>query len=421
MRTKKPEEVLDKAEKAPLNSEPIKNHLITRRGALKTAAVGAMGFAAVTALASTPVTAALGRGAWSSAATQTPSNSASVNFWASSPPSIGIFAYKIPSAINIDVSHETVDLPLYKGRTREGNNTWYIVTESSDQVDAMQRGVNYSNKLLNALGTKAVQDGHFEDDTLVFEGTVNFDLHRILIPDPVNGFPPLKYAPGAKGDALYSPVVHVKRNGKDIVLNASQVANDTGVSGSVVSIDYANGIVSLLMLAGFVDGQFSGYLRTDASIALVAAIERSTLAPNLNYAPGIANDEPPSSRAAIIPVVNGIRGDDQPMRQGLQSALLGQGDPFNVEQEQPSDPVHYSPLWDVTPVAWTDGAIAAGKQVQLQSQGDVRVEALAGNIVSALPGTPNKGLGGINAIGAISNCPVMFTFPGRDFVANPEP
>ena len=157
----------------------------------------------------------------------------------------------------------------------------------------------------------------------------------------------------------------------------------------------------------------------DASIALVAAIERSTLAPNLNFAPGIANDEPPSSRAAIIPIVNGIRGDTNPMRQGLESALLGEGDPLNVPQEQPSDPVHYSPIWDVTPVAWTPAAIAGGHQVQLHSQDDVRVEALAGNIVSALPGTPNVGLGGINAIGAISNCPIIVTFPGRDYVAFP--
>ena len=117
------------------------------------------------------------------------------------------------------------------------------------------------------------------------------------------------------------------------------------------------------MLSGFVDGQFNGYLRTDASDTFVAAIERSTLAPNLDFAPGIASDEPTSSRAAIIPIVNGIRGDDNPMRQGLQSALLGEGDPLNVPQEQPSDPVHYSPIWDVTSVTWTDAAIAAGNRV----------------------------------------------------------
>ena len=329
-----------------------------------------------------------------------------------SPPSVGIFAYSLPSALSIDVTHETVTLPLYQGRTRDGSATWYIVTESSDLADAASRGVNYSNKLLNALGTAAVQNGHFANGSLVFEGTVNFGLTRVLVPDPVNGFPPLKFAPGAMGDANYSPLVHFKQNGKDIVINAPQVANATGKSGSVVAIDYAGGTVTLNMLAGWVDGQFTLYLHTDASIPLVAALESSTYAPNLNAAPGIANDEPPSSRAAIIPVVNGMRGDANPQRQGLQSALLGQGDPFNVAQEQPSDPVHYTPIWDVTPVVWTDAAITAGLRVQLHSQDAVRAEALAGNIVSALPGTPNTGLGGINAIGAISNCPIMVVFPG---------
>jgi hypothetical protein len=336
-------------------------------------------------------------------------------------PSVGIFSYSLPSALNIDIAHETVTLPLHKGRTGNGETTWYIVTESSDQADATQRGVNYSNKLLNALGTAAVQNGRLEGETLVFDGTVNFGLTRVLVPGP-NGFPPTQFAPGAMGDPKYSPLVCVvaeqgqNQDGtvpcRGVVLNAPQVANETGVSGSVVDIDYGRKTVTLSMLAGWVDGQFTLYLRTDASSELVAAMERSTYAPNLNAAPGLANDEPPSSRAAIIPVVNGIRGDANPMRQGLESALLGEGDPFNVPQEQPSDPVHYSPIWDVTPVKWTDAAIAAGLRVQLHSQDAVRTQAMAGNIVSALPGTPNAGLGGINAIGAISNCPIIVVFPG---------
>jgi hypothetical protein len=278
--------------------------------------------------------------------------------------------------------------------------------------------------MLNALGTAAVQKARVAgNDALVFEGTVNFGLKHVLVPGP-NGFPPSSYAPGAQGDAKYSPLVQiipaadgdndagdrVPKSG--LVLNAPQVANDTGVSGSVVDIDYSARTVTLNMLGGYVDGQFDLYLHTDASSPLVAALESSTYAPNLNAAPGIANDEPPSSRAAIIPIVNGILGDDNPMRQGLNSALLGEGDPFNVPQEQPNDPVHYTPIWDVTPVMWTDAAIAAGLRVQLHSQDEVRTQAQAGNLVSALPGTPNAGLGGINAIGAISNCPIMAVLPG---------
>jgi hypothetical protein len=331
------------------------------------------------------------------------------------PPSVGIFAFSLPSALKIDIEHETVTLPLHEGRTTDGRVLWYVVTESSDPADATQRGVNYSNKLLNAVGTAAVQKVTAGDNGLVFPGTVDFSLTHVLVPGP-NGFPPAQFAAGAAGDAKYSPLVQIVAEktvrGSGIVLNAPQVANDSGRSGSVVDIDYERRTVTLNMLAGFVDGQFILYLHTDASSELVAALESSTYAPNLNAAPGIANDEPPSSRAAIIPVVNGIRGDDNPLRQGLESSLLGMGDPFNVAQEQPSDPVHYTPIWDVSPVQWTAAAIAAGLRVQLHSQDAVRTQALAGNIVSALPGTPDVGLGGINASGSISNCPIMVVFPG---------
>jgi hypothetical protein len=322
--------------------------------------------------------------------------------------SVGIFTFALPSARSIDIAHETVTLPLYEGRTKAGDPTWYIVTESSSMADATKRGVTYSPKLLNAIGTAAVQNGHLDHGTLVFAGTVNFGLHWSLVPGP-NGFPPKSFSYGARGDAHYSPVVQVD---KGVVINAPQVANKTGLSGSVVAIDYGKRTVTLSLLAGWVDGQFTLYLHTDASLDLVAALEHSTYAPNLNAAPGFASDDPTSARAAIIPVVNGIRGDSDPMRQGLESALLGQGDPLNVAQEQPSDPVHYSPLWDVTPVKWTDAAIAAGLRVQLHSQDDVIAEAKAGNIVGALGTTPNVGLGGITAPGAISNCPIIVVFPG---------
>ena len=239
-------------------------------------------------------------------------------------PSTGIFTYSFPGALNIDVTHETITLPLHRGATRTGRTIWYIITESSDQSDAARRGVNYSNKMLNALGTAAVQKASFAgNDALVFEGTVNFGLKHVLVPGP-NGFPPSSYAPGAQGDAKYSPLVQIipAVDGDDrvpksgLVLNAPQVANDTGVGGSVVDIDYSASTVTLNMLGGWVDGQFNLYLHTDASSPLVAALESSTYAPNLNAAPGIANDEPPSSRAAIIPIVNGILGMTTPRDKG---------------------------------------------------------------------------------------------------------
>ena len=74
--------------------------------------------------------------------------------------------------------------------------------------------------------------------------------------------------------------------------------------------------------------------------------------------------------------------------------------------------MHYTPIWDVSPVEWTSAAIAAGKRVELTSQAEVGQEAQAGNIVSALPGTPDSSIGGINSSGGISNCPIVVVFPG---------
>ena len=246
-------------EEEPFCTESFESRLVTRRSALTTAGKVAIGVAAVAALSGTSGAAAsvLGRGALMTASVKRQCGSILAK-----PASVGIFTYMMPSTLNVDISHETVTLPLFRGRTKEGKNIWYIVTESSDLTDATNRGVNYSNKMLNALGTKAVQEGYYDGDTLVFDGTVNFDLTRVLVPDPVNGFPPLKYAPGAMGDARYSPLVHLKSGGKDLVINAPQVANHTGVSDSVVDIDYGRRTVTLLVLAGFVDGQFNIYLRT---------------------------------------------------------------------------------------------------------------------------------------------------------------
>jgi hypothetical protein len=106
------------------------------------------------------------------------------------------------------------------------------------------------------------------------------------------------------------------------------------------------------------------YLSSEASVTQIAALENATYAPNLAAAPVAGNDDPSvSSREPIIPIVNGLRGVDNPQRQGLQSAVAGEGDPLNIIREEPecSDPavpancsaLGYSPTWDVHPVAWT--------------------------------------------------------------------
>jgi hypothetical protein len=156
------------------------------------------------------------------------------------------------------------------------------VTDSSDEADAQGRGVNFSPKLANALGTKAVQKASLDGDTVVFPGTVDFAPKRAVVPS-ADGFPPTSVTPGSRGDALYSPLITTDGS---IVLNASQVMNSTGTHDGVIDIDTAAKTVSLKTLSGFFNGAEVTYLRLDASVDVVSSLEESTYAPNLGAAPG---------------------------------------------------------------------------------------------------------------------------------------
>lgn len=338
----------------------------------------------------------------------------------------------LTSAIHLDRETANITLPLYEGR-HDGAPVWFIVTESSDQDQAKRLGVNFAPKLLNALGTAAVQNAHFvnaqtgrqvparpslksQGVVIDFDGTVDFSPERIVVPNPTMGFPPDFFQAGAVGDADYSPVITL---GDGIVLNASQVANPSGLHDALVSIDYDRRQVTLDQFRGFYEFDEILCLHQEGSIELVAAVEGSTWAPNLNAAPGLGSNDPgTSARSAIIPIVNGPLGVNNPERQGLQSALLGEGDPLNITQEEPGfedGVVLYSPVWDLHLVVWTDAAIASGLRRRLIAEEEVVPAFLAGLVVSGDPGgTPNPSLGGLRAINAISNCPISINLgPAR--------
>lgn len=312
----------------------------------------------------------------------------------------------LTSAIQLDRSAKTVTLPLFRGTSR-GQIVWYIVTESSNESDARRRGVSWSAKLANALVTRAVQKARLVSGVVDFPGTVDFSPTRIVVPGPT-GFPPDQFQPGATGDADYSPLV---TTGNGMVLNAAHVANSTGQHDTIVSIDFARRQVTLSLLAGLYNNKDILYLRTEASILVVAAAEGTTFTPNLDAAPGLASiDRETSARAAIIPIVNGQRGIGNPERQGLQSALLGEGDPLNITQTLPYSK-DYSPLWDVHAAVWTEKAIAEGEQVRIGSTSEIANAVQKGFLVSAGTGPANRELGGLRALGGISNCPIAVLLP----------
>lgn len=326
---------------------------------------------------------------------------------------VGVFAASataasqiLPSAIKIDAAAKTATLPLFEGRTATGQKTWYVVTESSNRADAVRRGVNFAPKLKNALGTAAVQQVTRSGGIVRFSGTVDFRPVRQVVPGPT-GFPPDVAEPGSVGDARYSNLI---TTGNGIVLNAEQIANNTGRHDKVVSIDFAARRATVQLTEGRQGGHKVLYLSTDASDKAAAALEASTLVTNLNAAPGVADDDrATSARTGLVAIVNGATGINNPQHQGLSSAILDGQDPLNILQWPPTND-RYSPLWDVHPAVWTDAAIKAGERERLSSFDQVAGEVGNGNIVSGGAGPGNEKLNGLKAGGFIVNCPIIVTF-----------
>lgn len=314
----------------------------------------------------------------------------------------------LASAIAFDRTAETITLPLYQGMLPSGEATWYVITDASNRDLAEQLGVNFAPDLANAIGTAAVQQVSIVNGAVLFQGTVDFTPERVLVAGPTV-FPPAAALPGSVGNAGYSPLITV---GDGVVLNAPQVANGSGLHEKVVDISFERKKVTLKLTAGLYHGKAILYLSTDASDPVAATLEESTLAPNLNAAPGIASNDPAfSARAAIVVIVNGETGAGNPDRQGLVSAILGEGSPLNVTEIHPRDkgqvPI-YSPLWDVHPAVWTDAAIATGERRLVDHHDVVARLAEDGFLMSGGAGPPNPDLGGLRAAGFIVNCPVMF-------------
>ena len=311
---------------------------------------------------------------------------------------------------------------------------FFIITESNDVDESIRLRVNWAPKLVHAMRTKAVQTattvrgGRANPNNfpiLKFVGNVDFAPVRRLVPG--RDLFPLDPAtvPGSVGDAMYTPLVTT--DGK-IVYNASHVANRTGLHDRVLSLDTIGMKVKLQLVHGFYEGFSILYSSTETSDEDLSALEQGTFTPNLNFAPFPGDDKPfRSAREALVPIVNGPRGRGNPERQGLQSAVLGEGDPLNIFQEQAGcddannpaafcDAVLYSPLWDVHPVKWTQAAFDAGIVQRITTDkrevtAPVNVIDLFadGWLVSVTPHGPrNSTLGGISAAGIIVNCPIIF-------------
>jgi len=318
----------------------------------------------------------------------------------------------LESALQVDLTHETVRLPLYKG-TANGHTVWFILTESSDLGLAKNSGLNYAPKLANIANgcpdcvqtvTQAQptpDQNKFGQAVINFKGEPDFSPTRTLVPGP-KGFPPASFSPGATAGTGYSPFIRI--DGTSPVYNAPIVATGDGPFDVVAHTNTADRVlgihiappappgqfldswVDLLLVKGFDAGQPILYLSTEADDPLAAVLERSTYVPALTRASYTGGDDfLGSARERLFGFINGQTGANNPQAQGfvnivkdghaaedasagntaLINALRNGGDLLNVFGDFPTlkDPRHadaYSPLWDAQLGQWTQKAIDQG-------------------------------------------------------------
>jgi hypothetical protein len=366
------------------------------------------------------------------------------------------------SAIQVDLSKETVRLPLYKGIAYKGTpnqeTVWYVLLDASDAGLAHDLGLNYAPKLANIAinDPQAVQTVTLESPTpdqnrfgqavVDFQGAPHFSPTRIAEPGP-NGFPLAKLQPGAVAGPGYSPFIKVA--GSDVVYSAPIVATGDGafdvvhhtntadralgihIAGPQQPGQYEDNWVDMLFVKGFDAGEPIVYISTDAGQPLTAVLERSTYVPALDQAAYNGGDDYlGSARERLFGFINGQTGADNKESQGfvhlvkdghasedasasntaLIDALRNGGDLLNVFGDFPtlSDPRHadaYSPLWDAQLGLWTDKAVAAGLNTRQIDENQVfnlaasRPDLLTG--FNPATGEPAP----YGSVGADINCP----------------
>ena len=361
------------------------------------------------------------------------------------------------SAIQVDLSKESVRLPLYKGKAN-GQTVWYTLLDASDQGIAHDLGVNYAPKLSNiaigcpdcvqtvTLDSPSPDQNKFGQALVNFQGAPDFSPTRIATPGS-GGFPLAKSQPGAVAGNGYSPFIRIA--GSQTVYSAPIVAAGDGpfdvvhhtgdrvlgihIAGPSAPGQYAESWVDLLFVKGFDAGQPIVYISTDAGQPLTSVLERSTYVPALDKAAYNGGDDfLGSARERLFGFINGQTGANNKESQGfvhlvndghasedasagntaLIDALRRGGDLLNVFGDFPTldDPRHsqaYSPLWDAQLGLWTDKAVQQGlnkrqiDEVQVFNLAATRPDLLTG--VDPATGKPAP----YGAVGVDINCAVI--------------
>ncbi len=145
----------------------------------------------------------------------------------------------LQSSTSVGGIQPMVTLPLYAGMSSGNKLYWWIVTDTSDQGNAEQLGLNYAPKLRFSAqsnstgGLKGAEQLMIVNNTIASrQGMVDFSPVRNIVPGAAAPFPPKLVQPGSVGDANYTPLIQLMNAGGE-VWNAPIVAGDC-------SADYLN-------------------------------------------------------------------------------------------------------------------------------------------------------------------------------------
>jgi hypothetical protein len=311
----------------------------------------------------------------------------------------------------VDLVREVVKLPLHRGRLSSGETVWFVLTDVSDFDTSEKMGLTWAPSLSNAKDLASTRVAEMdESNNFTFKsGRVDFSQTQMLAAGKApNFFPPRVARAGSVGDAHYSPLVRLT-NRDDMVFNAPIIAFNVGpekisfcngnpdysvVTDSVASICADNGTVDLKLRFGFANGKHLRYLSFDANSEVSATLEAST------FAPAESDILQSGATEVIYTIVNGRTGLKDPERQGLNSALSGEGPSLDILADFTEISPGYSPMWDVQLAEWTKEAIAKNQRKLVTDGADIEAKSEAGLLVSPVGGP-------VRTTGNLVNCPVV--------------
>ena len=114
-------------------------------------------------------------------------------------------------------------MPLYYGVSAANTRYWWIVTDTSDEGNANQLGLNFAPKLRFAAqaetgtGLKGAEQLNIVNNTVFGRvGMVDFSPVREIVPGDASPFPPKSVQPGSVGDDNYTPLVQLMNAGAEV-------------------------------------------------------------------------------------------------------------------------------------------------------------------------------------------------------------